>query len=59
MTNNEKEICEMVLSEGEIITKVDTLSREGIHVQSWAVKYHGEKYTLTKNDGEWVYFHHN
>lgn len=57
MTVN-KNICEAVLNEGTVLNK-DEFECEGIAVECYLVEYLGEKYTLTKHDGEWIYFHHH
>lgn len=59
MTTIEKEICEAVFKDCNIITVYEGFSKEGIHIKSYTVEYNGCNYTLTKNDGEWVYFHRN
>ena len=58
MNEFEKKMCEFVLENGEVLQKIDTISCEGIHVEGFLVKYEGEEYHLTKNDGEWIYFLH-
>ena len=59
MNAAEKATCEMILNEGVVLQKFDGFSKEGIHVECWSVEYLGEKYTMTKNNGEWIYFLHN
>lgn len=58
MNQMEKKMCELVLNGGMVIEKNEFVSGEGISVECYTVEYLGEEYTLTKNDGEWVYFHH-
>lgn len=59
MTAIEKNICEIVLAEGTVEEKNILTSGEGIEIESYYVEYLGEHYTMTKNDGEWVYFLHH
>ena len=59
MTAIEKKICETVLKDGEVKENTSCVSGEGIEIESYIVEYLGEKYTMTKNNGEWVYFFHH
>lgn len=57
MRADEKMICESVFAKAEIVEKSE-YNCEGIKVETYEVMYLGEKYIMTKNDGEWVYFLH-
>ena len=58
MTSVEIKIAEMILNEGTVLNKFEGKSKEGVHIENWVVEYLGEKYTMTKNNGEWIYFLH-
>ena len=58
MTNAEIEIAEMILNEGKLLIKKNMKSAEGIEVECYRVKYLGEIYDMTKNNGKWIYFIH-
>lgn len=58
MTNAEIEIAEMILNKGKLLIKKNMKSAEGIEVECYRVKYLGEIYDMTKNNGKWIYFIH-
>lgn len=58
MSTVEKSICEDLLKEGTVLN-VDRFTCEGINVECFSIEYLNETYTMTRHDGEWVYFHHN
>lgn len=56
MTQAEKAICDDILKGGEVVVH-DRFTAEGKDIECYKVHYSGEDYTMTKHDGEWVYFH--
>ena len=57
MSNSEKSMCDYVLEKGEIIDHyLETC--EGVQIEQYVVLLFGERYVVTKNNGEWVYFFH-
>lgn len=58
MTTAEKNICSEVLRDATYVEH-EEFECEGIKVIQFNVICDGESYTMTKHDGEWVYFHHN
>lgn len=58
MTAIEKQICTEVLRDATSILRHEEFECEGKKVIQFTVIYEGEKYSLTKHDGEWVYFFH-
>lgn len=54
----QKAICEDIFTSGNVIASYECVGDDEIIIQSYDVEYFGEKYTLTKNNGEWVYFYH-
>ena len=59
MVNNEQK-CVMQLSAEyyNFVIKKNMKSAEGIEVECYRVKYLGEIYDMTKNNGKWIYFIH-
>jgi len=57
MTNGEKSVCDVVLDNG-IVIEEKCFEHKGVHVENYMVEYRGERYSMTKHNGEWVYFHH-
>jgi hypothetical protein len=54
MTIN-KELMDDIMKDGKIVWEDHTKSIEGIVVDCYKVEAYGVIYTLTKNDGEWVF----
>lgn len=58
MKDYEKKICDDILRYGTILSD-EEFQCEGKFVRQYQIEYEGEKYNLTKQDGEWIYiFHH-
>lgn len=53
----EKEICDDILRDGEVIDK-DSFVCDGISVEHFTVVLNGQEYLLTRHNGEWVYMLH-
>jgi len=58
MTDIEKKICDEILKDGDLLEKTDAISKDGIFIEYYELSYLGEKYLMTKHNGEWIYFHH-
>ena len=58
MTDMEKALCQMVLDNGFIERVATHTTDKGESQIQWDVRMNGELYTLTKLDGEWIYFFH-
>lgn len=54
MTIN-KNIMDSIMANGTVVWEDHTTSAEGIKVDCYKVEEDGVTYTLTKNDGEWVF----
>lgn len=57
MTEAEKRICDECLRYG-VITSDKEFTCEGKAIRQYIIELDGEEYHLTKQDGEWIYFHH-
>lgn len=57
MTDNEKEICNDVLRYGTIKSDKE-FECKGKLIRQYIIELDGEEYNLTKENGEWIYFHH-
>ena len=53
MKNEEKKIADDILRYGRILEDFETIC-DGIFVREYLIEYDGEKYSLVKNNGEWV-----
>ena len=58
MKEQDKRMCEVLFKDCNIINK-DEFMCDNINVECYSVEYLGHEYTLTKHNGEWVYFHRN
>lgn len=60
MKDYEKKICDDLLRYGEIVRDMSYVSNNKYIRQYTIVDTNGEKYDITKRNGEWVYlFHYN
>lgn len=57
MTDNEKRIMDDILRYGTI-TWYDEFDCDGKHIRQYTIIENGEKYDMTKINGEWSYFFH-
>lgn len=59
MNEIEKTTCDEVLRYG-YIKNDNSFECEGINVRCYLIEYGNREYTLTKHNGEWIYFYmHN
>ena len=57
MTEAEKKICDYVLRYGTIIKNMEY---RNIKARQYIIELDGQTYTMSKQNGEWIYFfHHN
>lgn len=56
MTSMEKMLCSEILRDATSATHKE-FDCEGVHVIQYDVECDGERYTMTKHNGEWVYIH--
>lgn len=53
----ESHLCEWLLENGTI-TRKECFDTDAGKSEQWTVEVDGEKYDITKLNGEWVYFFH-
>lgn len=54
MTEVEKRFCEDIVREGRVISMKGFIC-DGVDVETAEVEFEGERYIVTKNNGEYVY----
>jgi hypothetical protein len=57
MVTIEKEICDDILRDGEVVDK-DRFVCDGISVEHFTVVFNCQEYLLTRHNGDWVYMLH-